>query len=70
MCHYFFRAPFQPELSPSCIISDLTDLLEEACLPGSVSDVAIQVIRLTLCNHMINTCTYMYIITYYAFVVW
>jgi hypothetical protein len=37
------RSPFLPELSPSSITSDLTDLLEEACLPGSVSDVAIQV---------------------------
>lgn len=32
-----------PELSPSSITSDLTDHLEEACLPGGVSDVAIKV---------------------------
>ena len=37
------RSPFLPELSPSSITSDLTDMLEEACLPGGVSDVAIQV---------------------------
>lgn len=42
VCFYVYRSPFLPELSPSSITSDLTDLLEEACLPGSVSDVAIQ----------------------------
>ena len=32
-----------PSLSPSTLTSDLSSLLEEACLPGSIYDMKIDV---------------------------
>ena len=38
-----YTAPRLPHLSPTSLPSDLTAFLEEACLPGSVSDLEIEV---------------------------
>ena len=45
-----------PELSASTLTADLTALLEEACLPGSVSDLEIKVIRHLLTFVSLNLC--------------
>lgn len=38
-----FRNPFRPSKSQSTLTTDLSFLLEESCLPGSVSDITIEV---------------------------
>lgn len=44
LCLYFVaRAPVLPEISPSTFSGDLTGLLEESCLPGSTTDLEIEV---------------------------
>ena len=68
----------QPELGVSTLTSDLTALLEEACLPGSVSDLEIKVGRHLLvliimsqlmCHH-VNTNTVKFYISRNVLFLW